>query len=70
MDTSTSAGLRKESLTFPSADGTTQIHAKIVWPEGEPKAIFQIVHGMAEHISRYERFAEYLAPCRIRRLRP
>lgn len=61
MDTSTSAGLRKESLTFPSADGTTQIHAKIVWPEGEPKAIFQIVHGMAEHISRYERFAEYLA---------
>lgn len=53
--------LRKEAFTFPSADGTSTIHAFIVWPESAPKAIFLIVHGMAEHISRYEGFAEYLA---------
>ncbi|MCG6857984.1 MAG: alpha/beta hydrolase [Salaquimonas sp.] len=30
-------------------------------PEGEPKAIIQINHGMAEHAARYERFARFLA---------
>ena len=32
-----------------------------VWkPEGQPKAIVQIVHGMAEHIGRYDRMARAL----------
>ncbi|MBQ6582846.1 MAG: alpha/beta fold hydrolase, partial [Mogibacterium sp.] len=43
-----------------SADGRTQIHAIRWMPEGEPKAILQIVHGMVEFIARYEEFAEYL----------
>lgn len=30
-------------------------------PENEPKAIFQIVHGMAEHKERYMALMEYLA---------
>lgn len=30
-------------------------------PEGEPRAIVQIVHGISEHIDRYERFASYLS---------
>lgn len=29
--------------------------------EGTPKAIVQLSHGMAEHIERYDQFAEYLA---------
>lgn len=29
-------------------------------PEGAPKAIIQIVHGIAEHIDRYEDFASFL----------
>ena len=29
-------------------------------PESQPKAAVQIVHGMAEHAKRYERFAEFL----------
>lgn len=29
-------------------------------PEGAPKAVVQIVHGIADHASRYEPFAEYL----------
>lgn len=33
----------------------------ILWqPEGEPKAILQITHGMTEHIGRYEAFAREL----------
>lgn len=39
-----------------AADGTEL--ATYVWsPDGPPKAIVQIAHGMAEHAARYERFA-------------
>ena len=51
----------REDFTFPSADGKTQIAAMRVCPQGEPKAILQIAHGMQEHIDRYEDFARYLA---------
>ena len=40
--------------------GTGQIHACIWAPGGEPKAIVQIIHGIAEHAERYDHFAEYL----------
>ena len=53
--------VQKEELSFKSRDGETEIHA-IRWiPEGEPKAILQIVHGMQEYIDRYDDFARYLA---------
>ena len=29
-------------------------------PEGQPKAIVQIIHGIAEHVMRYDHFARYL----------
>ena len=29
-------------------------------PEGEPKAVVQILHGIAEHVERYDPFAQYL----------
>lgn len=52
--------MRKETY-FLSSDGHTWIHA-IHWiPEGEIKAVLQIVHGMVEHIERYDEFASYLA---------
>jgi len=35
------------------------------FPEGKPKAVVQVVHGMAEHAGRYERFAKYLTACGI-----
>ena len=35
--------------------------AERIWkPEGQPKAIVQLVHGMAEHIDRYDRMARGL----------
>ena len=50
----------KKDFYYPSVDGKTQIHA-IRWePEGEPKAILQIIHGMVEFIDRYDDFARYL----------
>ena len=46
---------------YPSTNGSTQIHAS-VWrdTENEPKALFQIIHGNAEHILRYDAFARFL----------
>ena len=33
-----------------------------IWkPEGNPRAIVQILHGMAEHIARYDQAANALA---------
>lgn len=45
---------------YPSKDGNTEIHAVEWRPEGDAKAVLQICHGMVEHISRYEDFAEFL----------
>lgn len=53
--------MKKSLITFPSADKKTQIHAIRWQPEGEPKAVLQIVHGMVEYIDRYDEFATYLA---------
>lgn len=43
-----------------SADGL-RLAALISEPEGEPKGIVQIVHGMCEHKERYIPFMEYLS---------
>lgn len=52
--------MTKTDFFYPSADGVTKIHA-IRWePEGKPKAILQIIHGMVEFVDRYSKFAEYL----------
>lgn len=44
---------------FTAADG--KIIKLAVWDDvAEPKAVVQLVHGMAEHIARYDDFAGYL----------
>lgn len=40
--------------------GKGKIHACSWAPEGEPKAVVQILHGIAEHVERYADFAEFL----------
>ena len=53
--------MTREDFTFDSRDGKTKIHAVRWMPEAEkPVCILQIVHGMCEHVERYEAFAEYL----------
>ena len=49
-----------QEIYYPSSDGKTNIHACIWSAEGEPKAVLQIIHGMAEYASRYAPLAEYL----------
>lgn len=44
---------------YPS-HGAGQIHYCCWTPEGEVKAIVQIVHGIAEYAARYDDFARYL----------
>ena len=50
----------RNEFTFLSADGKTSIHAVEWRPEGAPRAVLQIVHGVSEYILRYEPFAEFL----------
>lgn len=49
----------KLEFTYDSC-GAGKIHACRWMPEGEPKGILQIVHGIAEFKERYEIFAQYL----------
>ena len=49
------------SFYFPSSDGKTTIHAEEWLPENAPKAVLQIVHGIAEYVGRYDAFASFLA---------
>lgn len=50
---------------FPSWDGSSTIHAIIWQPQlkrGEqPRGIVQLIHGMSEHIERYDAFARFLS---------
>ena len=51
-----------QEFRFPSADGTTTLYGRTWAPEhGAPKAVLQLVHGIAEHIGRYDRFARFMS---------
>lgn len=52
--------MTRDEFDYPSADGKTKIHAVEWLPDGEPKAILQIAHGVTEYILRYEEFAKFL----------
>jgi len=45
---------------FESTTGLGNIYAEVWVPDGEPQAVIQIAHGMAEHIGRYKHFAQFL----------
>ena len=46
---------------YASSTGRNQIRARICTPDGTPRGIVQIAHGIAEHINRYEDFMRFLA---------
>ena len=46
-------------FSIPS-NGVGRLHCCRWEPEGQPKAVLQIVHGIAEYIERYDEFARYL----------
>lgn len=51
-----------QEFRFPSADGTTTLYGRTWAPKhGAPRAVLQLVHGIAEHIGRYDRFARFMS---------
>lgn len=53
--------IKTRNREFPSTDGIHRLQGKEYIPEGEPKGIFHIVHGMTEHIGRYDAFFREMA---------
>lgn len=53
--------MQRTDFTFPSSDGKTSIHVIKWMPDGEAKAVLQILHGMVEYAGRYDAFAAFMA---------
>ncbi len=51
----------REEFYYDSRDKKHKIRALKWQPDGEVSLVLQIVHGMAEHIERYDEFANYMA---------
>jgi alpha-beta hydrolase superfamily lysophospholipase len=51
--------MQSTTTTVTASDGTA-LHTHRWLPEGPPKAVVQVAHGMAEHSARYARLAEAL----------
>ena len=51
----------KKTFNVPSSDGKHTLSGVVFLPEGEAKGFFHVVHGMTEHIERYERFMREVA---------
>jgi alpha-beta hydrolase superfamily lysophospholipase len=51
----------KRTFSLPSSDGEHELNVVTWTPEGEPKGVVQISHGIAEHIERYDNYARVLA---------
>lgn len=48
-----------KEFTFPSSDGEHQIFCSMWLPEGEPRGVIQIVHGIGEYVNRYDEMARF-----------
>ena len=54
----------REEFSLPSSDGVTTLVGDVWEPAGASgpvRGVVQLVHGMAEHIGRYDEFARFLA---------
>lgn len=52
--------VKKGYFCYDSKDGRTKIHGVRWEPDGRPRAILQISHGMVEFVERYDGFAQFL----------
>ncbi len=53
--------MKRLNFSVPSSDKIHNLAGVVFLPEGEVKGIFHIVHGMTEHIGRYEKIMTNLA---------
>lgn len=51
----------KKEFSVPSCDGIHNLSGVVYLPDGEKCGFFHIVHGMTEHIGRYDRIMSALA---------
>lgn len=52
--------MNKSEFYIPSTDGSHKLRCVEWTPDGAPRAVLQISHGMVEHLERYDRFAAFL----------
>ena len=50
--------MKKKTFYLTSDFDQLELHVMVMEPEGEPRGILQICHGMAEHKERYIPFME------------
>ncbi len=50
-----------QEFRYPSARAGHTIYAQELRPDAPPRAVIQIVHGVAEHMGRYEEVSRFLA---------
>ena len=53
--------VKNEHFSLPSSNGRSRLSGRIWMPEGRPKMVLQLAHGMIEYVDRYEEFAIELA---------
>ncbi len=53
--------IQRKVFTAPSCDGIHTLSGVVIRPEGDFRGFFHIVHGMTEHMGRYERLMSDLA---------
>lgn len=52
--------MTEQYIRVPSSDGVHSLNCKLYIPDREPMALFQAVHGMTEHLERYDSFLKTL----------
>lgn len=52
--------MTEQYIKIPSTDGIHSLNCKLYIPDSEPIALFQAVHGMTEHLQRYDDFLREL----------
>ncbi len=55
------SNFKLEILSIRSSDNLHALHTKVYIPTTDVRGFFQIVHGMAEHIDRYDAFMQKMA---------
>lgn len=53
--------IEKKNFGVLSSDGIHTLKGYVYLPKGEVKGLFHVVHGMTEHISRYDKFLNDMA---------
>ena len=53
--------IKKEIFCVPSSDGIHTLSGVVYFPNGEINGLFQVVHGMTEHMERYDSFLTDMA---------